>query len=1172
MYAETRARPLVSPQRPLPASGFPSQHAQQLNYNQQQQYPQPPPQRHKGTLAPGQKVRVGGHSVKIERYLSEGGYAHVYLSTSETPIYPPNKNREKKGRWGERGYTQHCLKRIAFQDDAVWVDVKKEIEVMKSLPSNSHLTQYLASEHTRLPNGHHEVFILMEFCAGGGIIDLLNRRLRDRLKEIEILNIFTDVCEAVAAMHSLKQPLLHRDLKIENVLSQPLNVPSNPQRPMSLIFKLCDFGSTTFPADRPPQSKIEADALAMDLNRHTTLQYRSPEMVEPMLGLPVGLPSDVWALGCLLYKLCYYTTPFEEHGPLAIVNAKYTFPPVPRYSPRLQHLIASMLIEQPVRRPTVFEVLKVAHEMSGTKPEIDHPIPPKVLTRTTTKRSLPNETPSKTDANLLDFTDSPSNINKTPAIKPLIAPSLQPQRRGRPTRGELQSSPRQQIRSSQPHTLNQGWQQQAASSKTQVSLAALTPLDVKSTMSRHQVDGNEIDEKSPRMAPSASKSLSLDAFGIPTSSTSPRSMTIGFEDSFGVSSFKSSSPMRMSQSSSGPYDSNSSKRLIGIGNSLGSSDLSRAASITSRAYTKSATEPMSRGTTRSIQSAGLKQPISTVPSRSAKSSSIPEGDTSFEARFPSIERLNSDGALSPSKKPTFPIVYSSSSNTPPNAAISFVSPQDRPVISSRPSLLSNLSGGNLKSPIKDVHRQGFNEMAQARSTQVTGTAFRNDVSSFMSNTQATKQQQELDYLDNVEKVQHSQMINEKEKQRSPIKKKTLENLMDKDDSAGLQVPILPARSSSPASIASLSSETSRMSRNELPRIDWAKTDSNIMSDKWSPLQDLKRDVGLNEPLWRGGENASVERKKMRSSDPEVDSSDDEGPEDPGSVVRLPSTQVQSLFPKKGSSPVLPTKASSSSTSGAAELIGRPASQRIPSSDRIRPQSMFLPTASSCGSRDIILSPSLPSEPSLVATSSSNSPPAPINSPPAASRVRSRAGSINGIVNRYESLGLNNKPSKDSERSKRPDFQNNSNSSMVTNAIERKPSVAYKPLALRKSLLDTEKPVQSAPLPQHPAVETTQPKPVKSVNVQGLSRVDGYARPEIIERPNVKLEPTTYNSFDGDNDTEAKSKNSEHQLSPKSISSSPEKQQPVNLLIQRWNTGQVNNSLANAPKPKRGNYI
>ena len=73
--------------------------------------------------------------MRIERYLSEGGYAHVYLTTSERPIYPPlpkGGGEERKGRWGEKGYTQHCLKRIAFEDESVWVDVRKEIEVMVS--------------------------------------------------------------------------------------------------------------------------------------------------------------------------------------------------------------------------------------------------------------------------------------------------------------------------------------------------------------------------------------------------------------------------------------------------------------------------------------------------------------------------------------------------------------------------------------------------------------------------------------------------------------------------------------------------------------------------------------------------------------------------------------------------------------------------------------------------------------------------------------------------------------------------------------------------------------------------------------------------------------------------------------------------------------------------------
>ena len=43
---------------------------------------------------------------------------------------------------------------------------------------------------------------------------MMNRRLRERLTEAEILQIFVDVCEGVAAMHNLRPALLHRDLKV----------------------------------------------------------------------------------------------------------------------------------------------------------------------------------------------------------------------------------------------------------------------------------------------------------------------------------------------------------------------------------------------------------------------------------------------------------------------------------------------------------------------------------------------------------------------------------------------------------------------------------------------------------------------------------------------------------------------------------------------------------------------------------------------------------------------------------------------------------------------------------------------------------------------------------------------------------------------------------------------
>lgn len=84
-----------------------------------------------------------------------------------------------------------------------------------------------------------------------------------------------------------------RDIQIENILCTPASSSgsSSSSSISSFRYKLCDFGSTTYPALHAPRSKREAEALAYDLNRHTTLQYRSPEMVEPLLGLPVGLPA-----------------------------------------------------------------------------------------------------------------------------------------------------------------------------------------------------------------------------------------------------------------------------------------------------------------------------------------------------------------------------------------------------------------------------------------------------------------------------------------------------------------------------------------------------------------------------------------------------------------------------------------------------------------------------------------------------------------------------------------------------------------------------------------------------------------------------------------------------------------------------------------------------------------
>src|SRR5271169_309874 len=94
-----------------------------------QAYPQ-----NKGTLTPGQTIAVNNHTVQVERYLSQGkwsyrliyltyklnlfslgGFAHVYLVRTPTPVY---------------NTTHHVLKRIQVSDESMLTEVRKEVDVM----------------------------------------------------------------------------------------------------------------------------------------------------------------------------------------------------------------------------------------------------------------------------------------------------------------------------------------------------------------------------------------------------------------------------------------------------------------------------------------------------------------------------------------------------------------------------------------------------------------------------------------------------------------------------------------------------------------------------------------------------------------------------------------------------------------------------------------------------------------------------------------------------------------------------------------------------------------------------------------------------------------------------------------------------------------------------------
>ncbi|MCJ1475035.1 hypothetical protein MMC13_003695 [Lambiella insularis] len=360
-----------------------------------------------GTFAPGTKVQVGNHRVVIEKYLSEGGFAHVYLVRLPKPIN------------GDNGAV---LKRVAVPDKESLASMRTEVETMKKLKGHRYIVTYIDSHASQLKGGGYEVFLLMEYCNGGGLIDFMNTRLQNRLTEPEILKIFSDVAQGVACMHYLKPPLLHRDLKVENIL---ISSAGSARR-----YKLCDFGSTAPP--RPAAaSAAEGRLIEDDVQKHTTLQYRSPEMIDVYRKQPIDEKSDIWALGVLLYKLCYYTTPFEEQGQMAILNASFKFPGYPTFTDRTKKLIASMLQEKPQSRPNIYQVVREVCAMRGTEVPIQDIYTGRPASDARRNQQLPSPPGSVA---------SPLAVGAhkvAPVEEKLDIPDITPMRRGRPAESSV---------------------------------------------------------------------------------------------------------------------------------------------------------------------------------------------------------------------------------------------------------------------------------------------------------------------------------------------------------------------------------------------------------------------------------------------------------------------------------------------------------------------------------------------------------------------------------------------------------------------------------------------------------------------------------------------------------------------------------------------------------------
>ncbi len=277
-------------------------------------------------LAPG--TDVGGYV--IDAKIGEGGMGQVYGA--------------RHPRIGKRVAIK-ILARAYSADPAVVARFEQEARVVNEIkhPNIVDVFQFgeLADKRS---------YFIMEWLDGEPLTARIDRGPIPAPEAMDILDVIAD---ALAAAH--EQNVIHRDLKSDNVYL--VNVRGKR------TVKLLDFGLAKLSGrgveDKPVGSTKQGIVVG-------TPAYMSPEQARSQ---PVDGRTDVYALGCLAYKMLTGTLPFRGENAMDLIVQQLNAPPphpiklAPRTPPALSKLVVRMMAKAPDDRPSIPQIRELFAEL-----------------------------------------------------------------------------------------------------------------------------------------------------------------------------------------------------------------------------------------------------------------------------------------------------------------------------------------------------------------------------------------------------------------------------------------------------------------------------------------------------------------------------------------------------------------------------------------------------------------------------------------------------------------------------------------------------------------------------------------------------------------------------------------------------------------------------------------
>lgn len=198
-----------------------------------------------------------------------------------------------------------CYDMMAL-DDVEMAMVRNEVDLHAQIDNPSfHIIQFY-----QFGWDESNAYVVLEYAAGGDLFTTLSESMVPKLSErATVRRCIRPVASAVAHMH--RQGILHRDIKLENLLLMG--------KGNDACCKLGDFGFATDTNKCKPVSRLG------------TLQYLAPELIEcdknkrdklrAANKAGYGKPVDCWAIGVVAYECLHGSVPFPGNDMSEIRDA-----------------------------------------------------------------------------------------------------------------------------------------------------------------------------------------------------------------------------------------------------------------------------------------------------------------------------------------------------------------------------------------------------------------------------------------------------------------------------------------------------------------------------------------------------------------------------------------------------------------------------------------------------------------------------------------------------------------------------------------------------------------------------------------------------------------------------------------------------------------------------------